>query len=111
MVIVRIACFFVLDFGLIPCGCIPYIIILFVMATFVVSIVMSMGTTMMTGGLIGHSRFKAVVDRAMGMTGFINTVGCPSSGLVLRCPFQKLLMAFVRNVFAISVIQILALCD
>ena len=104
VVTVRIACLFVLDLVLIPCSSIPHIITFFVVATLMVSIVVSMGTTMMTSGLIGHARFKAVVDRTMWMTGFINAVGCPCSGLILRSPFQKLLMSFVCNVFAIAMI-------
>lgn len=113
VMMVRIASFLVLNSGLIPCCRIPCIItfVVVVMATLVMSIVMSMGTTMMTGGLIGHSRFKAIVDRAMGMTGFINTMGCPRSGLILSGPFQELLMGLLGNVFAISMIQILALSD
>ena len=110
--IIWISCFLVLHFAPIPSNSIQYVNIFFVtMTTLVMPVVMRMGATMMTGGLIGHARFKAVVDRAMWMTGFINAVGGPSSGLILSCPSQELLMGFVRNVFSIAVIQILALGD
>jgi len=66
---------------------------------------MGMGTSMMTGRLIGHARLQAIQDGLVGMARLVNAMRRPSSRLILRRPCQYFLMGFFRKMLMATMIQ------